>query len=326
MRVLTCRFAARASAVAAALALSARAADVSGAPPAHIEQARDAFDQGAAAHARGDFGKASGYFARADELVPSDEALEAAIDSATRADDAVLAMRLVDRSARSTSTQQGLADARKAAEERFRRRTGRVLIECECSPTLDGRPIAAGVPTWALAGSHDVLAMRGDVRAAAKVVVEPDRIAEVKLAFEPVTSPASPARAIDARTDPADRAPPVHTPRSGLSPTWFWIGAGATALLGGAAALSGVDTLSRRDDFERAGCPAQGSAGCDRISSDGRSAQLRTNLLIGGAAAAALGSVVLATVLVDWRARPRSPTATTFMVGPNGVALAGTLP
>jgi hypothetical protein len=279
-----------------------------------IEQARDAFDQGAAAHTRGDYEKAAEYFALADELFPSDEALEAALDSATRADNAVLAMRLVDRSSRNASPAKGLADVRRVALERYRQKTGRLVVKCttECSPSLDGNPIGAGVPTWTLTGSHTIVAVRGDARAQSVVDVPSEQLTEVTL-----TLPA---------TTEIERTPRLPPSSNRLSPTWFWVTVGATGLLGGAAAVSGIDTVGRNDDFEKAGCQARGSAECDRLASDGRSSQLRTNLFLGGAAVTAVASVVLGAFFVDWRSRSPKSAALPLVVGPGGIAFTRTWP
>src|SRR5262249_19825004 len=155
-----------------------------------------------------------------------------------------------------------LAAAKRAAQDRFRGRTGRIIVRCgaECAATLDGQPITAGIPMWTLIGNHSIIATRGSTRRGAMVDVAPQRLAEVTLDLRDEASPTS--------------APPRPATTSGVSPTWVWIGAGATVLLGGASILSGVKTLGHSDDFDKAGCEKRGSDACDSIAADGRSAQL----------------------------------------------------
>jgi hypothetical protein len=306
---LRCCLARRAVSVMALLVVALSSGPALAQDPNTVERARDAFDQGAAAYARKEYAQAADYFARADELIPSDEALEAAIDCATRAEDAALAMRLVDRTNRSTTQAKGLVDAKLVAQERFRRSTGRLVVRCsrECSPTIDDRPVVAGIPTWVLVGDHSVVATSGTTTASSKIDVKAERLNEVTLSL-----PAAPPV--------VDRAEKRERVSSGLSPTWVWVGAGATALLGGAAVVSGLDTLSRSDDFEKAGCEANGSDVCDRLAEDGRSARLRTNLFIGGAAVTTLATVILAAFFVDWRSGSRKDIALPFVVGPGSIA------
>ncbi len=280
-----------------------------------VEQARDAFDQGTAAYARREYAPAAEYFARADELAPSNEALEAALESATRAEDAVLAMRLVDRASRVATPPKGLAEAKRVALERFRRRTGRVVVRCttECSPSLDGKPVVVGVPSWSLIGKHAVVAVRGTARTSSTVDVAPERTSELTLTI-PTDEPA-PARATE--------VPSSSSRGSGLSPTWVIVGGGATALLGAAAIVSGVETLNQSDEFEKAGCAQRGSDACDDIASHGEDARLRTNLFAGGALLTGVATGILAAFFVDWRSSSKS---TAIQIGPTSVALTRTWP
>ena len=87
---------------------------------------------------------------------------------------------------------------------------------------------------------------------------------------------------------------PAHaeTASGGLSPAWFFAGAGLTLVLGGLTVASGVDTLAKKDDFDLDKTE-------DRAA-DGRAAMLRTNLLLGGAGLAALGTAALGLFAVEW--------------------------
>ena len=59
-----------------------------------------------------------------------------------------------------------------------------------------------------------------------------------------------------------------------------------------------MDTSDRHSTFERS-CGAAGAPGCSQLAADGKSAQLRTNVLLG--VTAVLGAATLATaVLVRW--------------------------
>ena len=73
-----------------------------------------------------------------------------------------------------------------------------------------------------------------------------------------------------------------------VHPTWFWVGVSATALLGTATIVSGLHTVELHDDL-----------GGDRTNAElaerGRSAELRTNVLL-----LSTGVVALATSVVGY--------------------------
>jgi hypothetical protein len=108
----------------------------------------------------------------------------------------------------------------------------------------------------------------------------------------PPAAPAAPAPATAAARSarsappPAPRSPPPLPPRVAL-------GAGAvTLVLAGIATWSGLDTLSAHDAYAAAPSP-QGW-------SDGRSKQLRTNVLLGAAAAAGVTTALIAVFWTRW--------------------------
>jgi hypothetical protein len=104
---------------------------------------------------------------------------------------------------------------------------------------------------------------------------------------EPLTRPA-PA--------PHDRAPERG---NGLSPTWFYVGAGATVVLGGVAAWSGIDTLKSKSDFDRDLASLPRDQQQSRLD-DGHARERRTNVLIAATAVVGVGTGVLGLFLVDW--------------------------
>ncbi len=283
---------------------------------AAVEQARDAFDQATVAYRARDFARAADLFARADELVPSDEALQAALESATQADDALLAMRLTDRAARAVPVSPGLSEAKRLAEQRFNKRAGRLLVRCRsaCSPSLDGRAISVGVPVWALAGSHVVTTSGDSATSKTSVEVVPNRLTEISLSAPGEGTQSRPAGEGKARD-------PKQTRTAGPSTTWLWVATGATAALGGAALASGLDTLAKRDDFVAAGCAERGSDACDDLGSSGNAARLRTNLFVAGAGVSGLIGAALAVFVVDWGAGSKSIVA--FELGRDRVSVTG---
>jgi hypothetical protein len=95
--------------------------------------------------------------------------------------------------------------------------------------------------------------------------------------------------------------------------------AGLCVVLTGASVWSGLDTLSARDAYARdlpTLSPKQAQARLD----EGHLKELRTNLLIGGAALSAATTVAVGWFLVDWSDHERTVAVS---LGPSSVAVAG---
>jgi hypothetical protein len=310
------------------------------------DDARRAYDLGTAAHKRGDYAEAAIQFARADELAPSSVALRAALDEAVRAHDCVLGAELLERSKRSPS-EPSLARSLKAAEGSFRGCAGRIVLHCpegrSCRGALDGRPLTPEKPVWSTIGSRSLTVEVEDHTLAPRTVeIKPDETLDVPLTAPATLAPPAPtqpppsenAAAISsapqvptARTEPPAPARPRDAPAAetqtsahGLSPAWFWVGLGSTLLLGGATAMSGFDTQSKHNEFVTDGCPQVASAPCGGLSSDGSSAQLRTNVLIASTAVVALVTVVVGVGFTRWSSPSTGGGQTAFGAGHGAAA------
>jgi hypothetical protein len=93
---------------------------------------------------------------------------------------------------------------------------------------------------------------------------------------------------------------PPPTKSDKLSSTWFWIAGATTVALGGVSIVSGIDTDNKHDTYAR--------DLATKARSDGRSAQLRTNILWGATALGGIGTGVLGLFIVGWS--PAGPTVT----------------
>jgi hypothetical protein len=293
------------------------------------ERAREAYDRGVKAHQRGDYATAAAEFAKADEIAPSPVALQAALDAAIEADDPVIGAELLERSKRGP-VEGALAGSVSRARERLAGRAGQISIRCpdKCMAAIDGKPVDATKPLWVRAGQHAVLMQVGGAEPQQRLV---DVSANATVEVAPQPSPAQPAPAPAPAPTPAPEARPEPKPfpirdagekkpasAGGLPPWAFWIGVGATALLGGASVGMGIYTKSEHDKFVSQGCDRAAYAGCTQIARTGDAAQLTTNLLLVGTGVAAVATVVLGVGFVNWE-KTGGPRA---FVGP-GVAGAG---
>jgi hypothetical protein len=132
--------------------------------------------------------------------------------------------------------------------------------------------------------------------------------------------PPQPAHEIDHTTAHADSpVAPVETARRGISRTWFISSAAVAMALAGTAVWSGLDVLSKHDDYKKD--PTE--AGYE----EGIKLERRTNILIGASAAAAASAVVLA-FFTQWsrekETTPRSKVAVGVDVAPAGSSLSVT--
>ncbi len=268
-----------------------------------LARARDAYDRGVRAHAAADYGAAARAFAEADALAPTPASLEAALEAAMRADDAVLGVEVLDRAEGRGDVDASLLRTIDAARRRFGGRTGKIRVQCtgseRCLFAVDGRASDGSRPFVAIVGTHSIVIQQGEGRVERLVEVRADAVTVVGMSSGAAPPPETP------------RSAPIS--RSGLSPTWFFVALGATALVGGATVFSGIDAADQHDAFVTAGC-APGATGpkaatCAARSEDGSSATLRTNLLLGATAVLAVGTAALGVVFVRWSPAPTGGVA-----------------
>jgi len=240
------------------------------------DEARRAYDEGAAAYDRKEYLAAARSFARADALSPNDEVLSLALGSSVEGGDPVLAISLSERAVGRPSPK--LAGLANTARSRFAERVGHVVVLCPaattCSATLDGAAVTSGERVVVLAGSHRVVANVDGREVVETVELKPREERSIAISA-PASAPMSPLPvALNPPARPLPLAPEtkLEVERDGISPVWFFAAAGATAVLGGLTVWSGLDSNSQFDEFKKA--PTESG----RV--DGEAADLRTNVLL----------------------------------------------
>ena len=241
----------------------------------------------------------------------------AALKSALLADDPVLGMVLVERTTRAGAVDGPLRDAVKEAEARFSGRVGRVRISCTgCTATIDGSAAAVGQDVIVVPGDRGIELTSGARVERRSVRVEPGATVEVSPEPPSTATSASPAVAPSAATGPRLNAPTIAAARApdgsatGISPAWFFVGAGLTTLLGGLTIASGIDVREQEDAFYRA--PTAEKA------ADGQAAETRTYVLGAITGAAGLATAAVGLFAVRW-----SGGGATAGVGSAGAASLG---
>jgi len=284
-------------------------ADVSEPTPEQVRLAAEAFDLGRQSYKDGRFAEAAEQFERADASAPSATALELALRSRDKAGDLDRAGTLAALALARYPNDENIAKIAPEVIERARAELFELSVTCgQPCEIADGTKLvhgtAATTRTLFLApGTHSLRAGFQGGRTEAKDV-EATAGASGNVDF---------ATAVDTKAEP-DEAPEPTPPPSpppnpdadrkakqghGLPPFVFWAAAGATVVAGGVTVWSGIDTVNNPGaDKVKAECAA-GDQNC-ALYKQGRSAQLRTNVLLGVTGALAIGTTVLAAVGIDW--------------------------
>lgn len=304
------------------------AADQGSAPDAaRVRQAAQSYDAGVRAWHEGRYSAAASHFEAADEAVPSAVSLAEAIKSRRKAGHdaraATLAARALDRHPDDVRLVELAREVIGELAPDFHRLEVRCSTDCVLAvgTRAIGGPATRSAVIYLEPGEQVVSASFAEDEAASarRVIVataggnntlyfHPEGTAQPQESAVPAEAPpdeAPPARAPPSRDlAPPPMAPPTEpvgdgTKWAGLSPYWFIGGVGATAVVGGAAIWSGVDTMqSPGQDAVRESCVGLGTD-CPAYQ-EGLDKQTRTNALIGVTAALGGLTAVVGLLLTDW--------------------------
>lgn len=164
------------------------------------------------------------------------------------------------------------------------------------SLTLDGETVTLPpAPTvYVQPGAHELEAKFGEKSVKQSPTAPAGVVTNVVLALPPEPPPTVAAAAPAAATAPAP--PPKREPgRKPLPPLVVYVGAGATVIAGGLTVLSALDVSSQKSTFDAD--PSQENL------DDGKSKQLRTNILLAVTGGFAVVTGALAIFFVDWKGK-----------------------
>jgi hypothetical protein len=259
----------------------------------NVPAAAKAFSLGQQAELAGDFRAASEHYELADRMVPSPEALRSAARARMRAGDEAAAATHAEALDRRYSDER----SHKIAEEilsALRPKLGRVSLSCTpaCAVLVDGGANGVEEGTahvfYVDPGRHAISGSFG-TRGSQQEMIEAQAGKEVTLSLT-AAEPEEAAPVVEAR---ASLPPPRPT---GLPRGWFIAGAALTVGLAGATIWSGLDVLDKNKVYEE--------MATEKRLEEGQNAELRTNILLGATAAAAV-----ATGFIAWKTRWSSRAA-----------------
>ena len=298
--------------------------------------AKEAYDRGTQAHARGDFRHAAEEFAKADALAPSPVALQAALDAAVDADDFVLGAELLERAKRLGTSRPGtVAASVDAATKKLGGRAGHVKVACpsgaRCTATIDGAAFDAGKGVWMRPGPHTlVVQVEGapDTRTVEVRAGEDMEVMAARASASPTPAPnatPAPTLATTPATTPTPTPTPTHPAKDSssakpLPPLVFWIGAGATVVLGGATTYFALTASSKHQSFVDAGCGTVATSECPSLKDSGESAQTSANIGFAVTGVAAAATVVIGVFLTDWAGSKKAARAPVLVPVAGGMA------
>lgn len=295
-----------ATTLAPRVATAAPTAAHAGDAKADQQRAAQAFAQGQKAFNAGDYRNAGEKFEEAYSITPHPSPLWNAARAWHRAQEFVRAANLYAKYLRVAPA--GARDRNHALSsvQELAPKLGLITVTATgvTNVRVDGAELE-GDSVYVLPGEHilDGKSDSGTVRLTR--VVAAGQSISVALVPEP-PAPSAAAKNASAPTQSStaggDRSAATGEPHhDGPSPAWFFVSLAATAVAGGITTWSGLDTQHLRSDFDAS--PSQSKL------DEGKSSQLRTNVLIG--ATAGLGVLTLVTALVvDWKRNPSaSPSA-----------------
>lgn len=339
----------RAAATVAVLAVSVAAgAQDSALTPEDVRAAGDEFDQGRKAFTAKEYEQAAEHFESADRHAPSEKTLELAIRSRDKAGQLDRAATLAAMAQTRGYKDDGLKKLAAGILKRAAADYGTITVHCDtpCDVIIGTKLVPGRASTektiYLSPGDYTVRAGWSDGRdASGKATVATGTPAELSFKeppkpVEPAQTPAAAPTATSAASPPSGATPGPDQgvkPPTGWSPAVFWIGVGATAIAGGVTIWSGIDTQKHPGaDTVRNAC-SSGASNCDSLYQDGRSRQVRTNILAGVTAGLGVVTVVIGAFATNWSGKhahaQEKPKPATARVEPwlgldNGATLGAT--
>ncbi|HEX3480445.1 MAG TPA: hypothetical protein VHT91_35755 [Kofleriaceae bacterium] len=292
--------------------------------------AAKAFSQAQEAMLSGDIGRAADLYELADELSPSAPALRNATRARYAAGHLAMAATNAARLLRRYPSDKESREIADAILAKLAPQLAQLDVTCStpCTLLIDGKVVASVASeqhsVFGQPGGRSLTAVFEDGRKTTnQVTALANHITTMRLEPTPVAArpAARPAAAAAEASRPGNSEAHITRRASGAShglSRWWVVGGGAVTLgLGVATTLSGLSTLSTRDQIRDA-VAAGNNASAQALYDSGRDQQTRTNVLLGVTIASGVATGVLA-VFTDWAGRSERELA--IVPGRDGASL-----
>jgi tetratricopeptide (TPR) repeat protein len=273
------------------------------------QAAAEAYDRGTAAYLEGAYEEAGQWFETAHRMAPAAPALMQAIRAHEHNENHARAATLALELARAYHDDKAAVEYANGVLSKQAATLLHVEVSCDqdCKLDLDGKLQEFLAFFTTPNASHQLTATfeSGSKRANVQGSAGEMRRLEFEAPPPPATPTKIPLHDIEADTVAQESHPP-------LAPLYTWIGIGVTGALGIATIISGVDARAGVPDYKKAAadssdcmktamedCSAK-QATAQSLLKAGQGRELRTNVLIGATAFAAVGTGVIALFLTDW--------------------------
>jgi hypothetical protein len=308
------------------LSLTALASPVSAQDARQRQAAAEAYDRGTAAYLEGAYAEAGQWFETAHRMAPAAPALMQAIRAHEHNDNHARAATLALELSRAYREDKAASDFAAGVLGKHASTLVRVDVTCDedCKLDLDGK-LQEFLSFFVVPGAtHQLTATfeTGSKAASLEGVAGDTRSIEFEAPPPPPSAALKPAKDAESGATSGGSHPP-------LTPLYTWIGIGLTGALGIATIISGFDAKAGVPEFNAAAAqarecrntmPTADCSGLEKTANDllseGQSKEVRTNVLIGATAVAAVGTGVIALFLTDWSGTSSEHASTSFGVTP----------
>ena len=280
-------------------------------PPSadRLKSAAEEYDRGRRAFLAEDFEGAAVHFESAFRDAPRAETLRLAIRARRKAKQLGRAASLAAIAQQRYASDAPTAQLAKETLDEAAPALAELEVECspECAITVDGRVVSQSDALkhriFLEAGAHDlgfsfktgVVTRHVEAKRGGKDVLSFDAPPPPKL--EPVVGSGSGQGGIGAGTAGAGTGTPT-SPKP-LGPAVFFVGAGVTAAVGALTVLSGIDARNNPGvESVRRACAGKDES-CPEYQ-DGKSAETRTNVLLGVTIGAAVVTGIFGVFFTQW--------------------------
>jgi len=269
------------------------------------DRAAKAFDEGVTAYDKADYATAARAFMRADEAMPSADALQNALSAARKSNDYMLVVEVSQRALSREASEPALGVKARQALSEAAQHLAKLELKCEptpCSIEIDGVDTPAGT-RFVLPGVHTVTST-GEQNAKQEerltlaagstyqITMHPAKPGE---AAKPVEVEKQKTKAPDGTSDG-----PHDAKKKPLSPAVFYVGVGATVVLAGITTWSGLDAMKAKNDL--------GSKPSTGEVDDVRSKVRRTDFLLAGTVVVGALTTYAGFALVDFGGKDKTAT------------------